>query len=327
MTIRIRMQRPGLALAVAGVLLAGSTAVLAQSFPTKSVRVVVGYPPGGGNDLIARAVSNRLAEIWKQPVVVENKAGASGSIGADFVARSAPDGYNLLVTGTSHLIHGAMSKRVPYKAVDDFTGIAMVGTAPMIIEVNNKLPVTNVRELIELAKTRSLNYGSAGTATSPHIAAELFARAAGIKMTHIPYKGSGPMQTDLIGGQVDLGVQVTQTTIPSIKAGQVRGIAVTGRSRMADLPNLPTVIESGLPGFTMELWWGFMGPANMPAATVRALNEGVRNALTAAEVQRQLNAAGLIVGGSTPEEMQKTMRADFEAFAKLGRESGITAED
>ena len=327
MTIRIRMQRPGLALAVAGVLLAGSTAVLAQSFPTKSVRVVVGYPPGGGNDLIARAVSNRLAEIWKQPVVVENKAGASGSIGADFVARSAPGGYNLLVTGTSHLIHGAMSKRVPYKAVDDFTGIAMVGTAPMIIEVNNKLPVTNVRELIELAKTRSLNYGSAGTATSPHIAAELFARAAGIKMTHIPYKGSGPMQTDLIGGQVDLGVQVTQTTIPSIKAGQVRGIAVTGRSRMADLPNLPTVIESGLPGFTMELWWGFMGPANMPAATVRALNEGVRNALTAAEVQRQLNAAGLIVGGSTPEEMQKTMRADFEAFAKLGRESGITAED
>ena len=311
-----------------GAVLAGCAGgALAQAFPTKAVRVVVGYPPGGGNDLIARAVSNRLADIWKQPVVVENKAGASGSIGADFVARSAPDGYNLLLTGTSHLIHGAMSKRVPYKAVDDFTAISTTGTAPMIIEVNPKLPVNTVQELIALAKTRNLNYGSAGTATSPHVMAELFARAAGIKMTHIPYKGSGPMQTDLIGGQIDLGVQVTQTTIPSIKANHVRGIAVTGRARMTELPNLPTVAESGVPGFTAELWWGFMGPANLPAPVLRALNEGVRNALTAADVQRQLISAGLVVGGSTPEEMLKTMRADFEAFAKLGREAGITAED
>ena len=315
-------------LVAAGMLLAcGTGAALAQAFPTKSVRVIVGYPPGGGNDLIARSVSNRLAEIWKQPVVVENRAGASGSIGAEFVARSAPDGYTLLVTGSSHLIHGAMSKRVPYKAVDDFSAISVVGTAPMIIEVHPSLPVNNVRELIALAKTRSLNYGSAGTATSPHIAGELFVRAAGVSMTHIPYKGSGPMQTDLIGGQIQLGFQVTQVTIPSMKANQVRGIAVTGRSRMPDLPNLPTVAESGLPGYVMELWWGFMGPANIPAASVRSLNDSVRSALTAPEVQRQLNAAGLVVGGSTPEEMTRTMRSDFEAFAKLGRDANITTED
>ena len=308
-------------------LCAGSGAALAQAFPNKAVRVVVGYPPGGGNDLIARSVSNRLAEIWKQPVVVENRGGASGSIGAEFVARSAADGYTLLLTGSSHMIHGAMSKRVPYKAVDDFSAISVVGTAPMIIETHPSLPVTNVRELIALAKTRNLNYGSAGTATSPHIAGELFTRAAGVKMTHIPYKGSGPMQTDLIGGQIDLGFQVTQVTIPAIKANQVRGIAVTSRARMPDLPNLPTVVESGLPNYVMELWWGFMGPANIAAPTVRALNESVRNALTAETVQRQLNAAGLVVGGSTPEDMMKTMRSDFEAFAKLGREAGITTED
>ncbi len=315
-------------LLAAGVVLAcGTSAALAQSFPNKSVRVVVGYPPGGGNDLIARAVSNRLAEVWKQPVVVENRGGASGSIGADFVARSAPDGYTMLLTGSSHLIHGAMSKRVPYKAVDDFTAISVVGTAPMLIEVHPSLPVNNVRELIALAKTRSLNYGSAGTATSPHIAGELFARAANVPLTHIPYKGSGPMQIDLISGQVQLGFQVTQTAIPSMRANQVRVIAVTGRSRMPDLPNIPTVAESGLPGYVMELWWGFMGPANLPAPTLRALNESVRNALTAPEVLRQLNSAGLVVGGSTPEEMQKTMRSDFETFAKLGREAGITTED
>ena len=192
---------------------------------------------------------------------------------------------------------------------------SVVGTAPMLIEVHPSLPVNNVRELIALAKTRSLNYGSAGTATSPHIAGELFARAANVPLTHIPYKGSGPMQIDLISGQVQLGFQVTQTAIPSMRANQVRVIAVTGRSRMPDLPNIPTVAESGLPGYVMELWWGFMGPANLPAPTLRALNESVRNALTAPEVLRQLNSAGLVVGGSTPEEMQKTMRSDFETFA------------
>ena len=301
--------------------------VLAQSFPNKPVRMIVGYPPGGGNDLIARAVSNRLAEIWKQPVVVENRAGASGSIGAELVARAAPDGYTLLLTGTSHLIHGASSKKVPYKAVDDFTAVSVVGSAPMVIEVYPGLPVNNVRELIALAKTRSLNYGSAGTGTSPHIAGEMFARMAGVPMTHVPYKGSAPAQTDLIGGQIDAVFQVTQSALPSMKANQVRGIAVTGRKRLSELPNVPTVAESGLPGYTMELWWGVLAPANMPAATLRALNEGVRAALASPDVQRQLNSAGLVVGASSPDEMLKVMRSDFEAFAKLSRDASITAED
>ncbi len=315
-------------LATTGVLLAlGSGAAMAQGFPAKPVRMIVGYPPGGGNDLIARAVSTRLAENWKQPVVVENRAGASGSIGADFVARSAPDGYTLLLTGTSHLIHGAASTKVPYKAVDDFSPVSVVGSAPMVIEVHPSLPAKNVRELIALAKTRPLTYGSAGTGTSPHIAGEMFTRMAGIPMTHVPYRGSGPAQTDLIGGQIHMVFQVTQSALPSIKANQVRAIAVTGKSRLVDLPDVPTVSESGLPGYTMELWWGVLGPAAIPRDVLRSLNDSVQKSLTAPEVQKQLMNAGLVVGGSTSEEMLKVMRSDFEAFTKLVREAGIKGDD
>ena len=314
--------------AATGILLAlGSAVALAQAFPAKPVRIVVGYPPGGGNDLIARAVGTRLADIWKQPVVIENRAGASGSIGADHVARSAPDGHTLLLSGTSHLIHGASSRKVPYKAVDDFSAISLVGSAPMVIEVHPAVPATNVPELIALAKTRRLAYGSSGTGTSPHIAGEMFTRMAGITMTHVPYRGSAPAQTDLIGGQIQVAFQVTQSALPSIKANQVRGIAVTGRSRMADLPDLPTVSESGLPGYTMELWWGLLGPLGIPAPILKALNDGVRAAVAAPEVQRQLNAAGLAVGASSPEEMHKLMRSDFDAFAKLIKEAGIASDD
>ncbi|MBL8381864.1 MAG: tripartite tricarboxylate transporter substrate binding protein [Burkholderiales bacterium] len=314
--------------AAAGVLMAlASGVVLAQAFPAKAVRIVVGYPPGGGNDLIARAVGNRLAELWKQPVVVENRAGASGSIGAEHVARSAPDGHTLLLTGTSHLIHGASSRKVPYRAVDDFSAISVVGTAPMVIEVHPSVPATNVRELIALAKTRRLAYGSSGTGTSPHIAGEMFTRMAGVTMTHVPYRGSAPAQTDLIGGQIQVAFQVTQSALPSIKANQVRGIAVTGRTRLADLPDLPTVSESGLPGYTMELWWGLLGPVGIPPSTLKALNDGVRAAVASPEVQKALGAAGLAVGASSPEEMHKLMRSDFDAFARLVKDAGIASDD
>ena len=313
----------GASLAVASLSALGQAA----PFPSRPVRMMVGYPPGAGNDLIARAVSQRLAEIWKQPVVVENRAGASGSIGADAVARATPDGYTLLLTGSSHLIHGAVSKRVPYKAVDDFTPVSSVGGGQLVVEVHPSLPVNNVQELIALAKQRRLAYGSAGTGTSPHIAGEMFAKAAGVQMTHVPYKGSAPAQTDLIGGQVQLMFQVTQSALPSVKAGQVRAIAVTGRNRLADLPNVPTVAESGLPGYALEIWWGVLGPRGLPPDTLRALNQGVREAVAHPDVQKQLQAAGLQVFSSTPEEMLRTMRTDFAGFQKLAQEANISSED
>lgn len=302
-------------------------AAQSTSFPTRSVRLVVGFPPGAGNDLIARAVANRLAEIWKQPVVVENRPGASGSIGADTVARAAPDGYTLLLVGSSHLIHAAMSQKLPYRAVEDYTPVSVVGTGQLVLEINKELPVNSVQELIALAKTRRLAYGSAGSGTSVHIIGEMFSRAAGVQMTHVPYKGSAPAQTDLIGGQVQLIFQVTQVALPSIRNNQVRALAVTGKSRLPDLPNLPTMMELGLPDATLEIWWGVMAPAGVPAATLRVLNEGVRQAVATPEAQRQLIAAGLQVRSSTSDEFQKTVRDDYNTFVKLVREANLKLAD
>ncbi len=233
-------------------------------FPNRPVKIVVGYPAGSGNDLIARAVGNRLSEIWKQPVVIENKVGASGQIGAETVARAAPDGYTLLVTGSSHLIQVAVARKGPYKPVDDFTPISLVGTGPLILEVNNNVPAKTVQEFAALGKKQVINYGSAGGGTSPHFAGEMFARAAGIKMTHVPYKGSAPAQTDLIGGQVQAVFQVTQVALPHVRSGQVRALAVTGKTRLPDLPNVPTMIEAGYPDASLQIWWGLLRPPAFP---------------------------------------------------------------
>jgi tripartite-type tricarboxylate transporter receptor subunit TctC len=310
----------GLGLACAGVSAQGG------SFPNRPVKIVVGYPAGSGNDLIARAVGNRLSEMWKQPVVVENKAGASGAIGADAVARATPDGYTLLLTGSSHLIQAAVSRNAPYKAVDDFAPVSVVGTGPLILEVNNNVPAKNVQELVSLAKKQPLTYGSAGTGTSPHFAGEMFARAAGVKMTHVPYKGSAPAQTDLIGGQVNMVFQVTQVALPHVRSGTVRALAVTGKSRLPELPDVPTMAEAGLPDASIQIWWGFLAPAGVPQETLRTLNESVRQAVANPDVQKQLAKAGLVVGSSTSEEMLATMRHDYDAFVKLVKVADIKAD-
>ena len=306
-----------------------SSGVAAQgaAFPSRPVKMIVGYPAGSGNDLIARAVSQRLSDMWKQPVIVENKAGASGVIGADAVARAAPDGYTLLLTGSSHLIQAAVSRKTPYRALEDFTPVSVVGTGPLILEINSEVPAKTVQELISLAKTRPLAYGSAGTGTSPHIAGEMFARAAGIQLTHVPYKGSAPAQTDLIGGQVQAVFQVTQVALPHVRTNQVRALAVTGKSRLPDLPNVPTMTEAGLPSASLEIWWGVLAPTGVPAETQRILNESVRQAVANPDVQRQLAQAGLLPGSSTSEEMLRIMRQDYDAFVKIVREAGIKPTD
>jgi len=211
--------------------------------------------------------------------------------------------------------------------VDDFTPVSTVGSGQLIVEVHPSLPVKNISELIALAKTKRLAYGSAGTGTSPHIAGEMFSRAVGVDMTHVPYKGSAPAQSDLIGGQVNLMFQVTQSALPSVKANQVRAIAVTGKARLLDLPQVPTVAESGLPSYSLEIWWGFLAPNGVNKDILKALNDGVRQAVAHPEVQKQLMAAGLQVGSSSAEDMLKLMRADYEGFVKLVREAGIKEDD
>lgn len=294
-------------------------------FPSRPVKMIVGYPPGGGNDLIARALSQRLSEMWGQPVVVENRAGASGRIGADFVARSAPDGYTLLLTGSSHLIVAATGGPSPYRPIDDFTPVSAVCTAQIVLEVNPSFPPKTVQELIALARSQPgrISFGSAGYGTSPHLAGELFKQMAGIEMTHVPYKGSGPAQTDLIGGQIQVVFQVAQVAIPSIKSGQVRALAVTGKSRIRDLPNVPTIAESGLPDYEMSLWWGVLAPAGLPRNISQSLSEAIQKAVAYPEVEKRLGAAGLQAGSSTSEELMQIMRKDFERYSKLIREAGI----
>jgi tripartite-type tricarboxylate transporter receptor subunit TctC len=300
-----------------------------SSFPSRPVRMIVGFPPGAGNDLIARAVSQHLSEIWKQPVVVENRAGASGSIGAEAVARAPADGHTLLLAGSSHLIHAALSSKVPYHAVNDFTPIATVGTGQLVLEVNLALPVKTLKELIDLAKAQpgKLSYGSAGTGTSLHIAGEMFKRMAGVDMVHIPYRGSAPAQNDLIGGQVQLMFQVTQSALPSVAANQVRAIAVTGKTRLAELPNVPTVDESGIPGYEMSIWWGVLGPAGLPKDLVQTLQVAVQRAIGDAETRKRLVAIGLDPSTSSHEEFLQVMRADLDRFATLIRDAGIKGEE
>jgi tripartite-type tricarboxylate transporter receptor subunit TctC len=307
-----------------GITAADAVAQSAAGFPNRPVRIVVGFPAGSGNDLIARAVGTRLAEMWKQPVIVENKVGASGVIGAESVARAAPDGYTLLLTGSSHLIQVAVAGgKGPYRAVDDFTPVSTVGTGPLILIVNNGVAAKSAQELIALGKTQRLTYGSAGTGTSPHIAGEMFARGAGITMTHVPYKGAAPAQTDLIGGQVHSVFQVTQVALPAVRSGQVRALAVTGAKRLPDLPNVPTMTEIGLPDATLELWWGLIGPAGLPQDVLRTLNEAVQQAVANPDVQQKLASAGLVVGSSSAESFLATMRRDYDAFVKLVAAAGI----
>lgn len=314
--------------ALSAVLTLTSAGAAAQgaAFPNRPVKIVVGYPAGSGNDLIARAVGHRLSEIWKQPVVIENKVGASGQIGAETVARAAPDGYTMLVTGSSHLIQAAVARKGPYKPVDDFTPISFVGTGPLILEINNSVPAKTVQEFAALGKKQNLTYGSAGGGTSPHFAGELFARSAGIKMTHVPYKGSAPAQTDLIGGQVHAVFQVTQVALPHVRSGQVRALAVTGKARLPDLPNVPTMIEAGYPDASLQIWWGLLAPAGVPADTLRVLNEAVRQAVATPDVQLKLSNAGLLPGSSTVNEMLTTMRQDLTTFENLVRVADIKAD-
>ncbi|MGE4243464.1 tripartite tricarboxylate transporter substrate binding protein [Ramlibacter sp.] len=313
--------------AVAAAIGLGSAGAAAQgAFPNKPVKIMVGYPAGSGNDLIARAVGNRLSEIWKQPVVVENRAGASGQIGAEAVARAAPDGYTLLLTGSSHLIQAAVAGKGPYRAVEDFNPISLVGGGPLILEVNNGVAAKTVAEFVALGKKQTLAYGSAGTGTSPHIAGEMFARAAGIKMTHVPYKGSAPAQTDLIGGQVQAVFQVTQVALPHVRSGQVRALAVTGKTRLPDLPNVPTMTEAGFPDASLQIWWGFLAPAGTPADVMRVLTDSVRQAVATPDVQQRLAGAGLVPGSSTAEDMLSTMKSDFTTFVNLVKAADIKAD-
>jgi tripartite-type tricarboxylate transporter receptor subunit TctC len=314
-------------LAVTTLWFAACAAAQEPAFPVRPVRIIVGFSPGSGNDLIARAVGARLSEMWKQPVIVENKPGASGVIAAEAVSKSPPDGYTLLLGSTSHLIQAAVNRKPADAVLEEFAPVAILCTGPLVLEVNSGVPVSTVPELVALAKSRPLAYGSSGTGTSPHLVAELFARATGIQLTHVPYKGSPPAQADLLGGQTQLMFQVTQAVLPHVRTGQVKALAVTGKTRHPDLPNVPTMAEAGVPGAALEIWWGLLAAPRTPASILRTLNHDILQALGNGEVRKQLAATGVIATGSSPEEMRSTMREDYAIFSKVVQESNIKPSD
>jgi tripartite-type tricarboxylate transporter receptor subunit TctC len=299
-------------------LLFASAAALGQAFPSKPVRIVVPFPPGGGADTLTRIMEPRLVAIWGQPVIVENRPGASGHIGADFVAKSAPDGLTLLMSSTASLTE---------KNVDQFAPVSLVSASPYVVTVNPRVAAANIRELIALAKSQpgKLSFGSSGTGAASHLSAELFKSMAGVDLLHVPYKGTGQAVTDLLAGHVNLMFAPAQTVMPYVREGRLRALALTGAKRSESLPDLPTVAESGLPGYAAVGWFGLLAPAATPRATVAKISADVKRVLAEREVREKMLGLGADPSGDTPEEFARFIRDDQAKWSKLMKEAGITA--
>jgi tripartite-type tricarboxylate transporter receptor subunit TctC len=302
-------------------------AALAQPYPAKPIRLVAPFAPGGALDLIARGVGAKLSDSMGEPVVVENKAGASGAIGSEMVAKSPPDGYTLLLGATTtHGINPAFNpKSLPYDALKDFTPVSLVATIPHALVVNPKLPVNSVQDLVKLGKSRSLNYGSAGNGSPHHLAAELFKSLTGIQAVHVPYKGSGPALADLMAGNIDfISVEYTAAE-PHVKNGKLKAIALATRERVPGI-DLPTVAEAGYPGFEVISWYAIFGPAGMPRDVTAKLSSEIHRAVTQTDLRERLRGLGTTPIGSTPEELATFQRADIERWTKVVKTAHLTPE-
>jgi tripartite-type tricarboxylate transporter receptor subunit TctC len=301
----------------------------AQSYPSRTIRLVVPFPAGGTTDILAREVAQKLTEVLGQAVVVDNRPGAAGNIGSDLVAKSAPDGYTLLMgTVGTHAINPSLYSKMPYDHVKDFAPVVLVAGVPNVLVVNPTLPVNSVADLIKLAKDKpgQINFASSGSGTSIHLSGELFKTMAGVDMTHVPYKGSSPALTDLIGGQVQIMFDNLPSALPQIKGGRLRAIAVTSLKRAPVLPDIPTINESGLPGFEASSWFGVLAPAGTPVAIVARINTEVNKWLQSAEAREKLLGQGAEAAGGSPERFANHIRAESEKWAKVVKASGAKVD-
>jgi len=308
-------------------LLAVSTLVQAQSYPSRPVRLVVPLSPGGFADTPTRMLAPRLSEQLGRQFFVENKPGAGGTIGADFVAKSAPDGYTLLVTGTPHVISAHLYKKLPYDALRDFTHIALIASGPYALVVNpQKLPVTSVKELITAARAQpgKIDFASSGNGSAQHLVGALFNSTAGIDLNHVPYKGSGPAMQDLIAGQVGVSFAGVPNVLGHVRSGRLRALGVTTAKRWSELPDVPTLAEAGIPGYEATLWLNVSGPAGMPADIVQRLNNEIAKALKDPEVQNNFRTGGVDAVWMGPQELNAFMRAEYEKWGKVVRDTGAT---
>jgi tripartite-type tricarboxylate transporter receptor subunit TctC len=300
----------------------------AQDYPSRPVRIVVPFSPGGPNDIIVRLVARKLAETWGQPAVVENRPGAGGNIGTDFVAKAPPDGHTLLSVGPGSLIINPLIGKVPYDTARDFAPVTLMARAPNALVAHPSLPASSVRELIALARSQPgrINYGSGGNGSTPHLAGALFAAMAGIELTHVPYKGTAPAMADLIGGQVQIAFLGIPTVLPHLKSGKLRVLAVTGKRRSPELAGVSTVDEAGVPGYELSPWYGLLAPAGTPRAIVARLSAEVTGIVRAAEMKEKLAVQGAEVAGGSPEEFAAVIQADSLTWSRVVKDAGIRGE-
>jgi tripartite-type tricarboxylate transporter receptor subunit TctC len=307
-------------------LLLATPPVAAQTYPAKPVRLIVGFAAGGGTDTLARLVSKKLADIWPQPMVVENRPGADGAIATEVVAKSPADGYTLVMVSNAHTIT-PFQRKLAYDPVKDFAPVTLVASTPNLLLVHPALPVRNVKELVALAKSRpgELTYGSSGTGTSPFLAMELFKSMTGTSIVHVPYKGSNPAVIDLMGGNIQLMFGAIPTTLSHVKSGRLRAIAISSLKHWPSVPALPTVSESGLPGFEAATWYGVLAPAGTPAAVVNKLQSDVSGALQQADVKTYAAEMGFEAIGNKPDEFGDVIRRDMAKWGKVIRALGNSA--
>lgn len=322
------LRRTLFAVSAAGLLSLATAAADAEDYPTRAISIIVPGSPGGAIDTVARLVGDQLGRSWGQPVVVENKTGAANMIGTDYVAKSAPDGYTVLITAAAHAINPSLYKKMAFDPVEDFEPVVLADTVPLMLVVPASLPVHNVQELIAYVKEHpdEVTYASSGTGQIQHMSAELFKSKAGLDILHVPYKGSTFAHPDLVSGRVTMMFDTITAVEPQIKAGALRPLAVTTTSRAASAPDVPTMIEAGIPGYDTSTWGGFLVPAGTPEAIVDRLNAGINAALVVPEVKEKLAAVGITVAGGTPEAFGEFIQAEIVKWSDVAAKAGIVAE-
>ena len=313
--------------AVLTAVLCAAAGAIAQPYPAKSIRVIAGFPPGSGADITARVIGSRLGPALGQQLIVDNRPGAASNIAAELAAKSAPDGYTLFIGTVANAINATLYEKLPFDFARDFAPVALATAAPNVLVVHPSVPANSVKELVALAKSRpgQLNYASAGTGTAPHLSAELFSSMTGVRMVHVPYKGSPPAVTDLLAGEVALMFSPSSTVLHHVKSGRLRGIAVTTASRLPSVPELPTVAESGLKGYETITWFGFVAPARTPGAIIARLNTEIVRVLALTEVRQQFAAQGIETFGGTPERFAAYIGEEIAKWAQVIRVSGARA--
>lgn len=317
-----RLIRAAAAIAAATFALAAQ----AQGYPTRPVKIIVPFAPGGFTDVVARILQTQLSGALGQPIVIENKPGAGSTIGTAEVANAKPDGYTLAMVSTTHVITPSIYQKMPYDALKDFTPVMKLAEGPYVLVVHPSLPARTVKELVELAKAEpgKIDYASSGNGSSQHLVGALFGQMAGVKLNHVPYKGSGQAMQDLVGGQVKVSFVGGPNAVPYLASGKLRALGVTTRKRSADLPEIPSIDEAGVPGYDATLWLGLLAPPGTPADVIARLREAVTKALSTPDARKLVNSAGVDVALSTPEEFAALMKSELERWGRVVRETGAT---